>query len=84
MTLAWYDIVGTSGVMLIVASYFLLQIGRVEAGAPVYSWLNLVGAVMILVSLLFTFNFSSFVIEIFWILISLVGLVRSYLNKPAN
>lgn len=82
MALAWYDIVGTSGVMLIVVSYFLLQVGRVEASAPLYSWLNLAGAVMILVSLLYTFNFSSFVIEIFWILISLVGLFRAYKKWP--
>lgn len=82
MELAWYDIVGTSGVLLIVMSYFLLQVGKVEAAAPLYSWLNLVGAVMILVSLLYTFNFSSFVIEIFWILISLVGLIRAYSQRP--
>lgn len=84
MALAWYDIVGTSGVMLIVASYFLLQVGRVEASAPLYSWLNLVGAMMILISLLFTFNFSSFVIEVFWILISLIGLVRAYLGNSGR
>lgn len=83
MTLEWYDIVGTTGVMLIVVSYFLLQVGRVEALSPLYSWLNLVGAVMILISLLYTFNFSSFVIEIFWILISVIGLARSYMNKSA-
>lgn len=80
MSLAWYDVVGTGGVMLIVAAYFLLQVGRVEARSPLYSWLNLIGASMILVSLFFTFNFSSFVIEIFWIAISLVGLVRAYLR----
>lgn len=84
MTLSWYDIVGTTGVMLIVASYFLLQVGRVEASAPLYSWLNLAGAVMILTSLLYTFNFSSFVIEVFWILISLIGLVRAYLGKSGR
>jgi hypothetical protein len=69
--------------MLIVAGYFLLQVGRVDALSPLYSWLNLAGAVMILISLLYTFNFSSFVIEVFWILISIIGLVRSYMHKPA-
>lgn len=84
MALAWYDIVGTSGVMLIVASYFLIQVGRIEATAPLYSWLNLAGALMILISLFFTFNFSSFVIEVFWILISLIGLIRAYAGKSSK
>ena len=83
MTLEWYDIVGTTGVTLIVVSYFLLQVGRVDALSPLYSWLNLAGAVLILISLLYTFNFSSFVIEIFWILISIIGLFRAYTNKSA-
>lgn len=81
MTLAWYDVVGTLGVLLIVAAYFLLQVARVRSDAPLYSWLNLVGALMILTSLMFTFNFSSFVIEIFWIAISIIGLIRAYTRK---
>lgn len=81
MSLAWYDLFGTSGVLLIVVSYFLLQVGRIASEDPVYSWLNLAGAIMILTSLLFTFNFSSFVIEIFWIGISLIGLFRAYRNR---
>ena len=84
MTLAWYDFFGTLGVLLIVAGYFLLQVGRVQFDNPAYSWLNLIGALMILTSLLFTFNFSSFVIEIFWIAISAIGLVRAYRKKLAG
>ena len=78
MTLAWYDALGTLGVLLIVTGYFLLQVGRVRSDNPLYSWLNLIGALMILTSLMFTFNFSSFVIELFWIAISIIGLIRAY------
>lgn len=84
MTLAWYDFLGTLGVLLIVAGYFLIQVGRVRSDNPAYSWLNLIGALMILTSLLFTFNFSSFVIEIFWIAISVIGLIRAYRKKMAR
>ena len=81
--LAWYDALGTFGVMLIVVSYFLLQVGRVASEDPLYSWLNLIGAIMILISLMYNFNFASFVIEIFWILISLVGLWRAARDRLA-
>ena len=78
MTFSWHDLIGTTGVGLIVWAYFLLQTGKVEAISVRYSWLNLAGAVMILISLFFTFNFASFVIEVFWIIISIIGLVRAY------
>ena len=57
-------------------AYFELQSGRMHAEALSYPLLNLVGSVLILVSLMYTFNFASFVIEIAWILISLMGLYR--------
>ncbi|MBK6723064.1 MAG: hypothetical protein IPO41_09835 [Acidobacteria bacterium] len=74
MTYAWYDILGTVGVTLIVLTYVLLQIGRVRSDQLVYSILNAVGASLILVSLYYNFNFPAFVVEFFWLLISLFGI----------
>ena len=84
MSIHWYDIIGVMGVGSIVCSYFLLQVGRLTATNPLYSLFNLVGSMMILTSLFYTFNFASFVIEIFWILISFVGLVRSYRARATS
>jgi hypothetical protein len=41
-----------------------------------YSMANGFGAALVLVSLWFNFNLSAFVIEIFWLLISLLGIIR--------
>jgi hypothetical protein len=41
-----------------------------------YPVINLVGAILILVSLTKTFNLASFVIEIAWIGISIYGIAR--------
>jgi hypothetical protein len=46
------------------------------------SVLNLVGASLILVSLCFEWNFPSVVIEVFWGLISLWGVVKSLGSRP--
>lgn len=76
--LAWHDAVGTGGVTLILIAYFLLLSERLSARTVAYSLLNLIGALMITVSLLYDFNFSAFVIEIFWIAVSIYGLVRAF------
>ena len=45
---------------------------------------NLVGASLILLSLCFEWNFPSVVIEVFWALISLWGIVKSRaFRRPA-
>ena len=73
--LQWYDWLGSLGVLIIVAAYLWLQIGRIAGLNVVFSGANLLGSILILVSLYFNFNFSAVLIEIFWIVISLFGLV---------
>jgi hypothetical protein len=77
----WPDFVGNIGVALIVLAYLGLQLGRIDGRSLSYSLANAIGAVLILVSLWFNFNLSSFIIEIFWLAISLVGIVRIALAR---
>jgi hypothetical protein len=77
MTFTSADIVGLVGVSFVVGTYFMSQIGRMDVTRPLYPALNGLGALLILFSLYHTFNMASFVIEMFWLGISLVGLVRS-------
>ena len=81
MSYAWYDIIGTVGVAVIILTYVLLQIGRIRSEQILYSLLNAVGATLILVSLYYDFNFPSFVVEFFWLLISLFGIGKYILRK---
>lgn len=81
MDYALYDLVGNLGVTLIIGSYLLLQLGKLPATGLAYSVSNMLGAAFILVSLYFEFNMSAFLVEVFWLLISLLGLGRIYLEK---
>lgn len=81
MSYAWYDIAGTLGVALIIITYVLLQIGRVRSEQLVYSVLNAVGASLILTSLYYSFNFPAFIVEFFWLLISLFGIGKYFVKR---
>jgi len=72
----WYDVVGTLGVAMIVVAFAAVQSGRLATKRLSYSLLNLVGASLILISLLYNFNLASMIIEVFWILISVWGIVN--------
>ena len=82
MHIAWYDLVGSTGVVMVLFAYFLLQTGRWSGLSLSYSVVNLLGSIFITVSLMYTFNLSSFIIEIAWISISLYGIYRCL--RPAQ
>lgn len=69
--------IGLVGVVIILVAYFMLQIERISAHGVRYSLVNLIGSLLILVSLIYHFNLASFVIEIAWLCISIYGLHRS-------
>ncbi|HUF05695.1 MAG TPA: hypothetical protein VMM38_16155 [Aridibacter sp.] len=75
-----FDLIGAVGVAVIIVTYLLLQSGRIDSRKPLYSVLNAVGALMILVSLVFDFNLAAFIVEFFWLLISIYGIIRSKIS----
>lgn len=83
MNFAWYDVLGTLGVAIIIFTYVLLQIERVRAENVLYSVLNALGAALILVSLYYSFNFPSLVVEFFWLVISLFGIGKYFVRRPS-
>lgn len=72
-----WNIIGFLGAAAIVTAYAMLQFGRLRAQQPMYSAVNAVGASLILISLAVEPNWPSIAIESFWLLISVIGLVRS-------
>ena len=78
MTYGWHDLLGIIGVVLILTTYMLLQLEKLSATSFLYSAANGLGASLILVSLIYEFNLSAFIIEAFWLLISIYGIVRYF------
>ncbi len=75
------DPIGIIGVILILIAYYLLSVGRWIADSFIYQFLNFIGAWMILFSLYFHWNTASVVIEIAWIIISMLGMYRVFYPK---
>jgi len=79
----WTDAAGLAGVLMILAAYAGAALGRLDPKGAWSLLANLVGACLILVSLLVAdFNLSSTVMEGSWALVALAGLVKLVLVKP--
>lgn len=72
----WHELLGLGGVATIVGAYLLLQLGRLDPRRLAYPAANGLGASLVVLSLLYDFNLAAFVVEGFWVLISLFGIVR--------
>jgi hypothetical protein len=77
ISMHWYDWAGLLGVVAILLAYFLLQAGRVRGDALTYQLMNAFGALAVLLSLLYAFNLSAFVLEGLWLAVSIYGIARS-------
>jgi multisubunit Na+/H+ antiporter MnhB subunit len=75
------DLVGNIGVVVLMITYLMLQLNKLSSDSLAYSVLNAAGAGLIVISLLFDFNLSALLMEVFWVLISFVGIYRYFRLK---
>ena len=70
--------IGMVGMACVVFAYFAVERDWLDNKNVRFYVINLVGAILLLMSLLINFNLGSFVIEIFWIAISVMGIINHY------
>ena len=81
MLAEYHDVIGLFGVSLILIAYLLLQLKKIRSSYLSYSILNIIGSLLVMVSLSQNFNLSSFVVESCWFVISFVGLFIDYRRR---
>ena len=74
--LSVFDLMALLGAAGILAAYAGVQLRRLDPHRPAALLLNLVGATLVLISLVEDFNWAAFVLEIAWIAIAGHGLFR--------
>jgi predicted membrane protein len=70
------------GMACVVFAYFAVERDWLDNKDVKFYLINLIGAILLLISLLINFNLGSFLIEIFWIIISIMGIINHYKVKP--
>ncbi|QJB68859.1 CBU_0592 family membrane protein [Parasphingorhabdus halotolerans] len=74
------NVIGVLGSMLIVFAY-AYNVYAKSVDAYVYNGTNLLGAILLTISLLVHFNLASLLLEIVWIAIAIGGLWKAYRQK---
>ena len=77
-------IVGFMGMILVVYAFNQTVSGTWCSQGRLFNTVNMIGAILLLISLFVHFNLGSFIIEVFWVLISLKGLIRYWRKQNAQ
>lgn len=71
------QILGVLGGVLIIVSYYLLISKRLQSNQGRYHAINLFAALLLLFSLLFKPNVGSILIEVFFIILAILGVKKA-------
>ena len=75
------EFIGYTGVALLIVTYAMLQLDKIDPKGFWYSFNNLLVAILVTVSLIEPPNKPSMVIEFFWFMISAYGITMFYKRK---
>jgi hypothetical protein len=78
------EFIGYTGVALLIVTYAMLQLDKIDPKGIWYSFNNLLVAMLVTVSLLETPNKPSMVIEFFWFIISAYGIMMYYKRRRVS
>jgi len=84
MTLAiLMEVVGWIGGTLILAGYFLLTNGKLDAKSPTYQWLNVIGALGFIANSSWNGAWPSAALNVIWVGIGVVALIKIFGKRRA-
>ncbi len=78
-----FAIAGLLGAGLYGGSYIALQLGRLDGNSIAFTLCNTLAAALVLMSLFDQFNASTLLIQLMWLSVGLIGLIRRAAPTPA-
>lgn len=76
-----YNVIGLLGASMYLLSYFLLNTRKLSGDSINYISMNIVAAICVSISLVEYYNLPSLIIQLFWIVISIVGIYNCISSK---
>lgn len=71
-----WEIIGLLGAFIYTAAYVFAAYDWITSHSPLYYFMNMAAALMVLISLVAHYNLASVVIQVFFVTVSVVGIWR--------
>jgi len=70
------EILGWIGAIAVLLAFYLINSGKVTNAAKSYQWLNLIGAVFLIVNTMYLKAYPSAFVNVVWLIIALAGIFK--------
>lgn len=80
----WIDVIGWIGSVEVILAYGLNSYQKIDSGSKTFQLLNLTGAIFLIVNTIYYGAYPSALINVVWVIIAALALVRIIKSKTAN
>lgn len=77
------DILGWVGGAEVILAYGLVSNNKLDSGSQYYQWLNLTGAIFLIINTIYYGAYPSTFINLVWVIIAMVSLYKSANSKSS-
>jgi hypothetical protein len=70
------ECIGWLGAILVLLAYVLISLNKIESSTPSFQWLNLVGAICLIVHTIYNHAYPSAFVNIVWTGVAIYGLIK--------
>jgi formate hydrogenlyase subunit 3/multisubunit Na+/H+ antiporter MnhD subunit len=75
------ECIGWLGATIVLIAFFLISTNRVDAHNKAYHWLNIVGAIGLIIHTTFNAAYPSAFVNIIWVIVAIYSLVKISTKK---
>jgi len=72
---------GWLGAMFVLIAYFLISTDKITSGSVLYQWLNIIGALGLIIHTIFNHAYPSAFVNIIWVGVAIYSLMRYQQKK---
>ncbi|MGN6647024.1 MAG: CBU_0592 family membrane protein [Cytophaga sp.] len=70
------ECIGWIGALLVLTAFYLISTNKVDSSKPVFHWLNIFGAIGLIIHTLFNAAYPSAFVNIIWVGVAIYSLAR--------
>lgn len=78
----WIDIIGWVGGVLVLVAFALISTGRVDKNNTLYHWINILGALCLIVNTGYLKAYPSMAVNVVWVAVAVFALFRIKKTSP--
>lgn len=80
----WIDLIGWAGGFLVLLAFALISLGKVSNQSPLYHWINIFGAIFLIINTGYLRAYPSMAVNVVWVTVATYALLKIFRKTTAK